>query len=96
MHFALSSAAVPWCWVTAHLYEEQIFTGVFALTQACCEPVLQSSSAQWGMHFALSSAAVPWCTYEEFSSYRCALTQHQGISALLGQNVVPTIQCCPA
>ncbi len=33
MHFALSSAAVQWCWVTAHLYEEEIFTGVFAATQ---------------------------------------------------------------
>ncbi len=31
--FALSSAAVQWCWVTAHLYEEEIFTGVFAATQ---------------------------------------------------------------
>ncbi len=30
LHFALSSAALHWCWVTAHLYEEQISTGVVA------------------------------------------------------------------
>jgi len=27
MHFALSTAAVHWCWVNAHLYEEQTFIG---------------------------------------------------------------------
>ncbi len=42
MHFAQSGAAEHWCWVTAHLYEEDISTGVTLLTQDCCEPVLQS------------------------------------------------------
>ncbi len=28
---------------------------------ACCEPVLQSSTEQWGLHFALNRAAVHWC-----------------------------------
>ncbi len=32
-HFAISSAALHWCWVTTHLYEEQICTGVIAVTQ---------------------------------------------------------------
>jgi len=61
MHFALSSAALHWCWVTAHLYEEHISMGVIALSQACCEPVVQSSTEQWGMHFAQTSAAEHWC-----------------------------------
>ena len=44
--------------------------GAIAVTQACCEPVLQSSTEQCGMHFALISAAVHifWITallYEE-------------------------------
>ena len=57
-------------WLTAHLYEEQISIGVSAVTQTCCEPVLQSSTEQWGMHFAQISAAVhsSWLTahlYEE-------------------------------
>ena len=56
--------------VTAHLYEEQISVGVIAVTQVSCEPVLQSSTEQWGMQFALPSAAVHcyWVTahlYEE-------------------------------
>ena len=39
---------VHWCWdFTAHLYEEQILIGVIALTQACCQAVLQSSTEQW-------------------------------------------------
>jgi len=46
MRFALNSAAIHWCWVAAHLYEEQISIGVLAVTQACCQPVLQSSIEQ--------------------------------------------------
>ena len=34
MHSALNSVAVHWCWVTAHLHEEGIFTGVFTVIQA--------------------------------------------------------------
>ncbi len=59
MHLAKNKAAAHWSWVTAHLYEEQIFIGSFALTQPCCQPVLQSCTEQWGMHSALSKAAVP-------------------------------------
>ena len=64
MHFAQTSAAVHVSWLTAHLYEEQISIGVIAVTQTCCEPVLQSSTEQWGMHFAQISAAVhsSWLT----------------------------------
>ena len=41
MHFALNSVAVHW--VTGHLYKQQIFKGVIAATQACCQLVLHSS-----------------------------------------------------
>ena len=61
LELAKNSVAVHWCWVTAHLYEEQIFIGVIAVIQACCKPVLQSSNEQWGLHFALNSVAVHWC-----------------------------------
>jgi len=61
LHFAMSSATLHWCCVTAHLYEEQISIGVIAVTQACCEPVLQSSPEQWEVHFAQASAAVHFC-----------------------------------
>ena len=44
--FAKSSVARHWCWTTAHLCQEQISIGVFAATQACCQPVLHSSSEQ--------------------------------------------------
>ena len=43
------------CWFTADLYVEQILTGVFAVKQACCQAVLQSSTEQRGMHFTLTS-----------------------------------------
>ena len=48
MHFALTSAALHFCCLTAHLYAEQIFTDVAAVTQTCCEPVLQSNTDQGG------------------------------------------------
>jgi len=44
---ASTSAAVIWCCITAHLYKEQISIGVIAVAQACCQPVLQSSTEQW-------------------------------------------------
>jgi len=50
-----------WCCITAHLYEEQISIGVIAATQGCCQPVLQSSTEQWGRYFALTIAALLWC-----------------------------------
>ena len=58
MHFALISAAVHFFWITALLCEEQMSIGVIAVTQACCEPVLQSNTEQWGMRFTLVTAAV--------------------------------------
>ena len=36
--------------ITADLYEQQIFIGVFAVTWACRQPILQSNFKQWGMH----------------------------------------------
>ncbi len=35
--------------------------GVIEVTQACSEPVLQSSIKQWEMQFALTIVAVHWC-----------------------------------
>ncbi len=34
------------------------------MTQACCEPVLQSTTEQWGMHLAQTSVALDlsWLT----------------------------------
>ncbi len=61
MHFALTSAAVHSCFITAYLYEEQISIGVIAVNQACCERVLQSNTVQSGSYSALTSAAVHWC-----------------------------------
>ncbi len=60
MHFAKNSAAVHWFRINAHLYEQQIIIGVNAVSQGCCQPVLQSSIVQWRMHFAKNSAAVHW------------------------------------
>ena len=36
MHFAQVSATVHFCWLTAHLYEQQTFTGVFPGSQHAC------------------------------------------------------------
>ena len=30
--FAVDNGAVHWCWIMAHLYEKQIFTGISAVT----------------------------------------------------------------
>jgi len=46
MQIALTSVAVHWYWVTAHLDEQQMSIGVIALTLACSEPVSQSSTEQ--------------------------------------------------
>ena len=81
MHFALTSAAVHCCWITAHLYDQQISMDVIAATQACSEPVLQSNPEHWRMQIALTSAAVHCCwitahLYEQLMSIVViALTQ---------------------
>ena len=49
------------CWTTADLYVDQILLSVVAVTQACCQAVLQSSTEQWGMQVALTSGAMNWC-----------------------------------
>ena len=82
-HFALTSAAVQFSWLTAHLYEKQITRRVGSLTQACCEPFVQSSTQVMnrGMHFAPASAAVQvfWLTAhllkEQISICVTAVTQ---------------------
>jgi hypothetical protein len=54
------------CFVAGSLYtlnEEQIPIGVIAVTQACCEPVVQSTTDQWGLHFAQTSAALHFCWF---------------------------------
>ncbi len=60
MHFAKNSAAVHGFCIIADLYEQQMFIGLNAVSQGCCQPVLQSSIVQWRMHFAKNSAAVHW------------------------------------
>jgi len=48
MHYAQTSVALDLSWLTAHLYEEQFSIGAIAVAQACCAPVLQSTTEQWG------------------------------------------------
>ncbi len=61
--------------------EEQMSIGAIAVTQACSEPGLQSTTEQWGMHFAQTSGAVQFCClithlYEEqISKGAIAVTQ---------------------
>ncbi len=38
--------------ITADLYEEQTFTAVIAMSQSCCQVVLQRSTEQWRVHSA--------------------------------------------
>ncbi len=47
MLFAKTTAAVYWICIIADLDKQQILIGVTALSQGCCQPVLQSSLEQW-------------------------------------------------
>ena len=60
MLFAKISAAVHFVCIIADLDEQEILIGVTAMSQSCCQPVLQSSLEQWGVRFAKNSAAVHW------------------------------------
>ena len=60
MLFAKISAAVHFVCIIADLDEQEILIGVTAVSQSCCQPVLQSSLEQWGVRFAKNSAAVHW------------------------------------
>ena len=54
-----SSVALHCCWVTAHLYQQPISLGVFAVAQACCQPLFHSSTEQGAI--AKSSLALHCC-----------------------------------
>ncbi len=60
MLFAKTTAAVHWDCIIADLDEQEILIGVTAVSESCCQPVLQSSLEQWGVQFAKNSAAVHW------------------------------------
>ncbi len=60
MLFAKTTAAVHWDCIIADLDEQEILIGVTAVSESCCQPVLQSSLEQWGVRFAKNSAAVHW------------------------------------
>ena len=99
MHFAQTSAAVHFCSFTAHLYEEQISIGVIAVTQACCEPVVQSSCEQWTLHIAQTSAPMHFCwlaahLYEEEISIG-VIAETQACCAPVLQNSGGCILPCP-
>ena len=102
MHLAQTSAAVHFCWLTVHLYEQQISIDAVAETQACCEPVLQSSTEQWEMHLAQTTAAVHFCwltahLYErQISIGAVAVTQACCESVLQSSTYIlprPLLQC---
>ncbi len=61
MQVALTKTAVHWWCFAAYLYEQEMSTGVIAVTKARFVPVLQSSTEQWTMQIALTSVAVHWC-----------------------------------
>ena len=46
VHSSKTSVAVHWSWVSAHLFEQQVFIGAMAVTQGYYEPVLHNSTEQ--------------------------------------------------
>ncbi len=107
MHYAQTSVAPHLSCLPAFLYEEQTSIGAIAVTQACCELVLQSSTEQWGMHYAQTSLTLhlswlPAHLYEEQTSIGAiAVTQAccepvlQSSTAQVGDALCPD-QCCTA
>ena len=65
---ALTRIAVDLWWLMAQLYEEHISVGAIAVTQACCEHVLSTTTEQWGMQFAQTSGSVLFCWESPLSS----------------------------
>ena len=56
--FAKNSVALHWCWVIAHMCEQQVISGVIPVTQGCCPPALHSCPEQWELHFAKNSTCM--------------------------------------
>ncbi len=76
MYFALTSAAVQFCGLTAHLYGEQISIGVIAVTQACCEPVLHGPPASLD---SCRDTAQIWCSLRLHDSLPFCQLQKQKV-----------------
>ena len=93
MQFYPKTAAVHWCWVTAHLYEEQISISVTAVTH-CCEPVLQDSTEQSGMQFYCGSSLsdMPGVIGRRWTA--CSLQLTDCSSTLMVLHVDPASELC--
>ena len=63
--------------------------GVFAVTQGCCQPVLQSSTQQWEMQSAKRSAAAQWCWV---TSDLCGEQMAIGVFAVIQGCCQPVLQ----
>ena len=67
----LSSVAVHWCLVMAHLYEEQTFIDIIGMAQNRCQPVVHPSTEQQRMHLAFESCCSASVTFGTANLHMC-------------------------
>ena len=87
LQFALSTAAVQFCWVSAHLNEMHFTIGAIAVKHcllACCSVVLCKTGSQQPCATAVTPMKI--C-----SSHMCAVMQHQCTAALVKAE---QLACC--
>jgi len=82
-------AALHWCWVTAHLFEEQIFTGVHRVLSNV--DLHSSSTGAEGMHRILSNDDLQPCWAP---ADLCTVQSRVGLLAA-SEKAVPNL-CCRA
>jgi len=92
MHCAQTSVALHLSCLTAHPYEEQISIVAIAVTHACCEPVLQSTTEQWGMHSAAQTSAALHLSW--FTAHLYAEQISIGVIAATQSCCEPVLQSC--
>jgi len=87
-----TNAALHWCGVAAHPYEQQVFPSVIPVTQSCCQPVLQSSPEQLEIFFAKNKVALHWCWV---IAHMCEQQMISGVIPATQGCCPPALQSCP-
>ena len=99
--FAQTSIAVHFCWLTAHMYEEQISTGVTAVTHKPVVSLFCLAALNGGKCICPSSIAVHFCwltayLYEDQISIGVIAVTHKPVVSLFCLAALNSGKCiCP-
>ena len=93
--YAQTNITVHFCWLTAYLYEDQISTGVIAVTHKPVVSLFCLAALKCGKYICPSSIAVHFCwltayLYEDQNLHRCVAVHFCWLTAHMYEEQIST------